>query len=77
MKTFLAVLRSEIKGVLSGWDCLRLRGTLRLISSLRGVGAYLELTNIALKHFREWNARALISRSGMTAIDIHVASSER
>lgn len=54
MKSFLAGHRSEIKGVLSGWDRLRMRGTLRLISSLRGMAAYITVNNIWLKHFRDW-----------------------
>jgi hypothetical protein len=54
VKSFLAVHRQEIKGVLNGWDRMRLRGTLRLIASLRGMGAYLTVGHILLKHFREW-----------------------
>jgi hypothetical protein len=54
MKSFLAVHGSEIKGVLSGWDRLRLRGTLRLIANLHGMRAYLALRYILLKHFKDW-----------------------
>ena len=54
MDSFLAVHRPEIKGVLSGWDRLRLRGTLRLIANLQGMRAYLAVRYILLKHFKEW-----------------------
>jgi hypothetical protein len=43
MKSFLAVYRSKIKGVLSGWDRLRMRGTLRLIANRNGMEAYLTM----------------------------------
>jgi hypothetical protein len=55
MLSFLARYASEIKGVLSGWDRLRFRGTLRLISSLRGMGAYLATRRILLKDFKAWS----------------------
>lgn len=61
MNSFLSVHRSEIKGVLSGWDRLRLRGTLRLIANLDGMGAYLRYRSILLKQFTEW-AKGLTSQ---------------
>jgi hypothetical protein len=54
MKSFLAVYRSKIKGVLSGWDRLRMRGTLRLIANRNGMEAYLTMQGILLKHFKAW-----------------------
>jgi hypothetical protein len=54
MQTFLARFGSEIKGVLSGFDRLRLRGTIRWLSSLRGLGTYLNSHRILLKDFRGW-----------------------
>lgn len=54
MKSFLAAHRSEIKGVLSGWDRMRLRGTLRWLANHRGMGTYLVSKGIRLKHFKDW-----------------------
>lgn len=54
MQTFLARFASEIKGVLSGLDRVRFRGTLRRISSLRGMGTYLWEQQILLKNFKGW-----------------------
>ena len=55
MRSFLARYASEIKGTLSGWDRVRLRGTLRLISSLRGLGAFLASRRLLLKDFKAWS----------------------
>ena len=55
MQTFLARYKSEIKGALSGFDRLRFRGTIRWLSSLDGLGAYLGTMKILLKDFREWS----------------------
>ena len=40
MQSFLARFGSEIKGVLSGVDRVRFRGTIRWLASERGVGTY-------------------------------------
>lgn len=54
MQTFLARFGSEIKGVLSGFDRVRFRGTLRRISSYRGMMSYLWERQILLKEFKDW-----------------------
>lgn len=54
MKSFLASHGSEIKGVLSGWDRMRLRGTLRWLANRSGMGAYLCTRGILLKQFKGW-----------------------
>jgi hypothetical protein len=54
MQTFLARFGSEIKGVLSGFDRVRFRGTLRRISSYRGMMSYLYERQILLKEFKDW-----------------------
>ena len=54
MQTFLARFGSEIKGTLSGFDRVRFRGTLRRISSYRGMMSYLWERQILLKEFKGW-----------------------
>jgi hypothetical protein len=54
MQTFLGRLSSKIKGTLSGFDRVRFRGTIRWLSSLRGMGAYLGTMRILLKDFTDW-----------------------
>lgn len=54
MRSFLGVHGSEIKGVLSGWDRIRFRGTLRWLASVDGLGTYLWSTQGLLKDFRGW-----------------------
>lgn len=51
MKSFLTRHASDVKGVLSGFDRVRFRGTLRWLSSLRGMGSWLARTNVLLKDF--------------------------
>src|SRR5207253_2831415 len=43
-----------ISGVLSGWDRIRFRGTLRRIASLSGMGSFLSEQRILLKEFKDW-----------------------
>jgi hypothetical protein len=45
---------AEIKGVISGWDRLAFRGTLRWLSSARGLATYLSTNGILLKEFSGW-----------------------
>lgn len=54
MQTFLARFGSKIKGVLSGFDRVRFRGTLRWLASERGLGTYLNVQHILLKDFKDW-----------------------
>lgn len=54
MQTFLARHGSEIKGVLSGWDRIRFRGTIRWLASAQGLGTFLTTQRILLKDFRDW-----------------------
>lgn len=54
MQTFLSRLGSEIKGTLSGFDRIRFRGTIRWLSSLRGLGSYLGTHRILLKDFKPY-----------------------
>lgn len=54
MRSFLQRMSSKIKGTLSGFDRVRFRGTIRWLSSLRGMGAYLGTMKILLKDFADW-----------------------
>jgi hypothetical protein len=51
MQSFLHRHSAEIKGVLSSWDRLASRGTLRWLSSLAGLSSYLVTNGILLKGF--------------------------
>jgi hypothetical protein len=55
MRSFLKVHRSEIKGVLSGFDRVRFRGTLRWLANLDGMGTYLWSAKVLLKDFVAWS----------------------
>lgn len=54
MKSFLERYGAEVMSVVSGWDRLAFRGTLRWLSSVAGVSSYLACRNILLKDFKEW-----------------------
>jgi len=55
MKSFLKIHQESITGVLSGWDRLMFRGTTRMISSVRGMRAYMAQQGILLKDFVAWS----------------------
>jgi hypothetical protein len=54
MKTFVQRHGEQILGVLSGFDRLRLRGSLRLFSSEGGVLSWLQQAGLAVKDFFKW-----------------------
>jgi hypothetical protein len=54
MKLFLERYRKQITGVLSGWDRLAFRGTLRWLASVRGLSSYLSRKDMLLKDFSDW-----------------------
>ena len=51
MRKFLQHHRGQIQGVLSGFDRIRFRGTLRLLQSEGGVATWLEGIGVAVKDF--------------------------
>jgi hypothetical protein len=54
MQSFLQRHASEIKGVLSGFDRMRFRGTIRWLSSVKGMGTFMGTMGLLLKHFNDW-----------------------
>lgn len=54
MRSFFARHQSRVKGVLSGFDRIRFRGTIRWLSSLRGMGTWLSQKGVLLKDFRSY-----------------------
>ena len=54
MQSFLQRHESEIKGVLSGFDRIRFRGTLRWLCSVRGMFGFLQAMSVLLKEFGQW-----------------------
>lgn len=61
MRSFLARYKSQVKGVLSGFDRVRFRGTIRWLSSQQGMGTWLSRSGVLLKDFRSY-AMGLTSR---------------
>jgi hypothetical protein len=57
MKSFLEKHTQNIIGVLSGWDRIVFRGTLRLVANLAGLCSYLAYRGILLKDFKEYAQR--------------------
>jgi hypothetical protein len=55
MQSFLRVHEAKIKGILSGFDRVRFRGTLRMLANAKGFGGFLCFMNILLKDFKEWS----------------------
>lgn len=53
MKHFLQRMGQHVRGVLSGFDRLRLRGTKRLLASVQGLHSYLWQKNLLLKEFKD------------------------
>jgi hypothetical protein len=54
MNAFMEKHRKNIIGVLTGWDRVVFRGTLRLIANLTGMDKYLSMTGVLLKDFRDF-----------------------
>lgn len=54
MRSFLRRYQAEIKGVLSGFDRLRFRGTIRWLAHLPGMATFMKTTGLLLKHFNNW-----------------------
>jgi hypothetical protein len=72
MNAFVQRFGDKILGVLSGFDRVRFRGSLRMLASVGGTGAWLHAKGILLKdvsvHGYSWRdelrSRGLVGRSG-------------
>lgn len=54
MDNFVEKYAGAIKGVLSGWDRLAMRGTIRQLSNVATLSAYLNYKGVLLKEFKPW-----------------------
>jgi len=54
MNSFIEKHKKHIIGVLSGWDRIVFRGTLRLVANLAGMYSYLAYRSILMKDFKEY-----------------------
>lgn len=54
MKKFMELFGDKTIGVISGWDRLFFRGTIRWLSSQRGIASYLGCKHMLLKDFGTW-----------------------
>ena len=54
MCKLLELYSDKVVGAISGWDRIRFRGTIRWLSSTRGINAYLGTAGILLKDFAKW-----------------------
>jgi hypothetical protein len=54
MNAFIEKHKKHIIGVLSGWDRIVFRGTLRLVANLAGMCSYLAYRGILMKDFKEY-----------------------
>lgn len=70
MSAFIQAHASKIIGVISGWDRLRFRGTLRMLANVPGMERFLSCTGRLLKDFKEHVAN--LSR-GVRAASLAVA----
>lgn len=52
MQSFLTRHASEVKGVLTGFDRVRFRGTIRWLASVQGLGTFLHHQRVLLKDFK-------------------------
>jgi hypothetical protein len=54
MNTFLQRHQSSVTGMLSGFDRLRFRGTLRMLAHQGGFASFLRIIQVKLKDFGQW-----------------------
>lgn len=66
MLSFLTRHASEVKGVLSGFDRVRFRGTIRWLASVDGLGTFLHHQGVLLKDFKPY-AQGLTERIKLSA----------
>ena len=54
MQGFIQRHAANVIGVLSGFDRVRLRGTLRWLSNVRGMYGFLQASSVLLKDFTQY-----------------------
>lgn len=54
MRKLLERLGNEVNGVVTGWDRLALRATIRWLASAQGLATYLSTHNVLFKDFSSW-----------------------
>jgi len=67
MRKFVQRHQEQILGVLSGFDRMRFRGTLRLLQSEGGVATWLEQVGVAVKDFLSFAEGLLLGRRSLRA----------
>jgi hypothetical protein len=61
MKPFITKHKRHIIGVLSGWDRVRFRGTIRMLAYTNGLMGWLCERNVLLKHFKPFSMKLTAS----------------
>jgi hypothetical protein len=72
MNAFIEKHKKHIIGVLSGWDRIVFRGTLRLVANLAGMYSYLAYRGILMEDFKEYAQQKTAQR-----IETSVAKAEQ
>ena len=79
MRDLMELYGGKIAGVISGWDRVRFRGTVRWLASLGGLGSYMASHGILLKDFGNWAEKiteairsACAARAEDLGIPLHV-----
>ena len=57
MNEFLTRHQAVVKGVLSGMDRVRFRGTIRWLATLHGMASFLGTIRVLLKEFKPWSQK--------------------
>lgn len=73
MERFLQAHRDHVTGVLSGFDRMRFRGTLRLVANAAGLGALLRYLGILLKDFKDY-AQGITDELKMASLRLALAT---
>jgi hypothetical protein len=72
VQSFLQRHGANVIGVLSGWDRLRLRGTLRMLANVVGMGRFLSYSGVLLKEFGDYAKELSV---GVRAASLELADS--
>lgn len=64
MSSFFDAHGEKIKGVLSGFDRVRFRGTKRMLANADGLGCFLHFIKVLLMGFKAWSLDLTMSIRG-------------